>query len=247
MSIDSVALRALDALPHLVWVAGPNGELVYLNRRCAEYTGLATDDLLGWDWGWVIHPHDLPAALIKWNESLQNGTPHRDEFRIRRTDGQYRGFVSVGDPTRDADGRVLRWYGSCVDVDDIRRAGAEAREEKRLVRAFVERNPEGLALVGADRLVRYASPGMAALLGRPAAVFVGTDALDWAHRDDRPRLAALMSDLLTRSGGRTTAELRLRHADGAYRRVRAVGMNYLPDPDVRAVAVTVRAAVPDAE
>ena len=241
MQLEPAALRALDALPHLAWVAGTEGNLEYLNRRCAEYCGLATDDLLGWDWGWVIHPEDLPHALARWTESVQNGTPHRDQFRIRRSDGQYRWFLSRAEPVRDADGAVVRWFGTCVDVDDIYRAGVEARDAKRLVRAFVERSPDGLALVGADRVIRYVSPGLATHLGRPAGVFVGTDALDWVHRDDRPRLAQVIAELLTRTGGRATAEFRLRHADGSHRRVKSVGINLLPDPDVRAVAVTLRA------
>jgi PAS domain S-box-containing protein len=243
MSPDPAALRLLDALPQLVWVAGPDGTLEYLNRRCAEYSGLAVDDLLGWDWGWVIHPDDLPTALVRWNESVVNGTSHREEFRIRRADGQYRWFLTRGEPTRDADGAVVRWVGTCTDVDDLRRAGADAREDRRLVRAFVERAPDGLALVGGDRLVRYASPALGGLLGRPPGVFPGTDALDWAHRDDRPRLAAAAADLLTRSGGQAVAGARLRHADGSYRRVILKAVNLLPDPDVRAVAVAVASDV----
>ncbi len=242
---DPAALRALDALPHLAWVADPEGSLQYLNRRCAEYTGLAVDDLLGWDWGWVIHPDDLPTTVARWNESIRNGTPHRDEFRLRRDDGLYRWFLSSADPVRDDRGGVVRWVGTCVDVDDFRRSGTDTRASQQLVRAFVERNPDGLALVGADRIIRYASPGLAALLGRPAGVYVGTDALDWVHRDARPRLGLLMADLLARSGGQATADFSALHADGSYRRVRGEAINLIPDPDVRAVAVTLRADLPE--
>ncbi|MBN9517153.1 PAS domain-containing protein [bacterium] len=246
MFTDPAALRTLDALPHFAWVADPDGALLYINRRCAEYTGLAIDDMLGWDWSWVIHPDDLATTVARWAESVKNGTPHRDEFRLRRDDGQYRWFLGRADPVRDDDGQVVRWIGTCVDVDDIHRTGADTRTARQLVRAFVERNPDGLALVGADRIIRYASPGLVALLGRPAGVYVGTDALDWVHRDARPRLAQLMEELLARSGGVVSAGFRMSHADGSYRRVRGEAINLIPDPDVRAVAVTLRADLPEA-
>jgi PAS domain S-box-containing protein len=239
MPTDPADLRLLDALPQLVWVGAPDGTLEYLNRRCAEYTGLAVDDLLGWDWGWVIHPDDLPRALARWGESVANGTPHADEFRIRRSDGQYRWFLARGEPVRDPDGRVIRWVGTCTDFDDARRAGQDAQADRRLVRAFVHRAPDGLALVGGDRVVKYVSPPLGALLGKPPGVFTGTDALDWVHRDDRPRLVTAVSDLLVRAGGLAAAAARLQHADGSYRRVSLRAVNLLPDPDVRAVAVTV--------
>src|SRR5436190_23729290 len=77
---------ALDALPQLVWVAGPDGTLEYLNRRCADYSGLAIDDLLGWDWGWIVHPSDLPETLRVWMMAIRSGTPHEIEQRLRRYD-----------------------------------------------------------------------------------------------------------------------------------------------------------------
>ncbi|QDU23856.1 PAS domain-containing protein [Urbifossiella limnaea] len=239
MDPSPVPPRVLDHLPQLVWAAGSDGAVEYLNRRCTEYAGLPADDLLGWDWGWVVHPDDLPAVLTRWAASVRDGLPHRDEFRLRRSDGEYRWFLARGEPVRDADGRVVRWVGTCTDFDYARRSVAGARDERRLVRAFLDRSRDGHALVGADRVVRYASAGLAALLGRAVDALVGTDARDWVHRDDRPRLRMEADELLTRAGERVEAPARLRHADGSYRRVRLQATNLLRDPDVRAVAVTV--------
>ncbi|QDU20552.1 PAS domain-containing protein [Urbifossiella limnaea] len=242
MSPDFHPLRALDALPQLVWVAGPDGNVEYINRRCAEYTGVPADDLLGWDWGWVIHPEDLTDTLARWTAAVRDSRALFAEHRFRRADGQYRWFLSRGEPEFGADRRLLRWVGTCTDIDESHRAGDAAREDRRLVRAFVERGPGGYALVGADRLVRYTSPWVAAFLGRPPGVFSGTDARDWVHRDDRPRLAAAVSDLLLRPGERVEADGRLLHSDGSFRRVRLRATNLLPDLDVRAVAVAIEPA-----
>ena len=232
--------RALDALPHLVWLAGPDGTVEYLNRRCAEYAGLAVDDLLGWDWGWVMHPEDLPGTLAAWSEAVRAGTLHEIEYRLRRHDGQYRWFLTRAEPLRDADGRIIRWYGTCTDIDDHKRAEAELRAVRGLFRALVERSELGFALVGADRAVRYVSPAVGRLLGRPPGVFTGTDALDWVHPDDRAAALAALAEVMARPGGHVVVSVRLRHADGSFRGVEATGTNLLPDPDVRAISVTLQ-------
>src|SRR5512140_3317794 len=100
VSDPTYSRHALDALPQLVWVAGPDGTLEYLNRRCADYSGLPIDDLLGWDWGWIVHPADLARTLDVWATSVRDGTPHEVEFRLRRRDGQYRWFLVRGEPVR---------------------------------------------------------------------------------------------------------------------------------------------------
>jgi hypothetical protein len=65
------------------------------------------------------------------------------------------------------------------------------------------------------------------------------DRLVWVHRDDRPRLAAAVADLLAQPFGEAAVGARVQHADGVYRRVSFRAVNLLPDPDVRAVEVTV--------
>ena len=227
--------RALDALPQLVWLAGA---VEYLNRRCAEYAGLAVDDLLGWDWGWVVHPDDLPATLAAWTRSVQHGTPHEVEFRLRRHDGRYRWFLVRAEPTRDADGRVARWFGTCTDIDDRRRAEFALAATAGLFRAFVERSDLGFVLLAPDRTVRYASPGAGRLLGRPPGAVTGTAARDWVHPDDLADLARVLDEADARPGEAVVLSARLKQPEGTYRAVRGWAANLLPDPDVRGVAVT---------
>lgn len=238
---DPVAYRqALDALPHLVWVAGPDGALDYLNRRCAEYTGVPIDDLLGWDWGWVIHPSDLPATLTVWNASIRTGVPHEIEFRLRRKDGEYRWFLSRAEPVRNSDGHVTRWFGTCTDVDESKRAGDQLRVVRGLFRALVERSEDGFTLVGADGTVRYANPVAARLLGFRVDDLTGTDL--WCSVDpaDRQTVATWWERLLACPGERLTMSVRFLTWGGSSRPLQVLGTNLLPDPEVRAVAVQLR-------
>jgi PAS domain S-box-containing protein len=219
-------------------MAGPDGTVEYLNRRCADYAGLAVDDLLGWDWGWVVHPDDLPGTLAAWTRSVQNGTPHEVEFRLRRHDGRFRWFLVRAEPTRDPDGQVVRWFGTCTDIDDRRRAEFAQKATADLFRAFVERSGLGFVLVGRDRSVQYTSPGAGRLLGRPPGAVTGTMLRGWVHPGDRAGLAAVRGQVAEQPGEAVAFSVRLRQPEGTYRAVRGWAMNLLPDPDVRAVAVT---------
>jgi PAS domain S-box-containing protein len=238
---DPIAYRqALDALPHLVWVAAPDGALEYMNRRCAEYTGVPIDDLLGWDWGWVMHPSDLPGTLAVWNASIRAGTPHEVEFRIRRSDGEYRWFLARAEPVRDSAGHVTRWFGTCTDIDESRRAVDHLRSMRVLFRALVERSEDGFALVGADGTVRYANPVAARLLGFQVDDLTGTDLWCSVAPDDRRPVAIWWERILASPGQRLTTTVHFLMWGGTSRPLCVFGTNLLPDPDVRAVAVQLR-------
>jgi PAS domain S-box-containing protein len=228
----------LDALPHMAWVAAADGAVEYANRRCRDYAGLPLDDLLGWDWGWVVHPSDLPRTLDAWAEAIRTGGGYSVEYRLRRSDGLFRWHLGRAVPVRGPDGQVLRWFGTCTDIEAQKLAEDGLRAAGSLLRALVERSEEGYALLAADRTVRYISPAVSRILGSPPEEFVGQDAWEWVHPDDRAGLSGWLEDLLGRPGERAGAVARVRHRDGSYRRLAGRGTNLLPDPDVRAVAVT---------
>jgi PAS domain S-box-containing protein len=122
-----------DAIPQMVWTGGADGALDYFNRRVLEYTGMDPGTLAGWGWQPVIHPEDLPACLARWRHALETGEPYEIEYRLRRHDGVYRWHLGAALPLRDSAGRILRWFGTCTDIDD-RKSAAQALE-----RAVVER------------------------------------------------------------------------------------------------------------
>jgi PAS domain S-box-containing protein len=227
----------LEHIPHLVWVAGPDGGLEYVNRRCLEYVGLPMDALVGWNWKSIVHPDDWGRTQSVWGKSLRSGEPYQIEYRLRHHDGTYRWFTGRGQPLRDSSGQVLRWFGTCTDVDDRRQAEAARRATEGLFRAIVERSYEGFALMTADRTLTYLSPAVTRILGYQPEELLGRDAWEFAHPDSRPGLSAWLAHLLSRHGERIELSYRFRHRDGSYRRLEFRATNLLADPDVRAVVV----------
>ena len=143
-------LRLLvDAIPALVWKAGPDGRFEYVNRRVLEYIGAPLSEIIGWGWMDKVHPDDVAFKVATWLESLEPGNPHDAVCRIRGADGQYRWFEICGEPLRASDGRVLSWYGVLVDIDDRRKAEDAHRESEYKLRNH--RSSTSLALVNGDR------------------------------------------------------------------------------------------------
>jgi len=121
------SLALIDAIPQQIWSGTPDGTLDYCNVRWRSYMGLGLKDLQGHGWQNMLHPDDRDRVLRAWHESVVEGTPYEQEERHRGADGTYRWFLARGVPQRDAEGRVVRWYGTNTDIDDRKQAEEKLR------------------------------------------------------------------------------------------------------------------------
>ena len=126
-----------EAMPQIVWSARPDGFTESYNSRWFEYTGLTLQESRGWGWRHVLHPDDLEACCQRWARALETGAAYEVEYRFRRADGLYRWHLGRALPLRNADGHIVKWLGTCTDIDDQKRAEREraqlaAREESRV-------------------------------------------------------------------------------------------------------------------
>jgi PAS domain S-box-containing protein len=141
---------ALDTIPALAWSAGPDGSADFVNRGWTEYTSLSLEDTKGSGWSSRIHPDDRDKFVDKFLKAVAAGTPYEDEGRIRRTDGQYRWFLVRGTPFRDESGNIVRWYGTCTDIEDRRRAEEALRDSEKRFRDFSEASADWYWETGPD-------------------------------------------------------------------------------------------------
>jgi PAS domain S-box-containing protein len=121
--------RALaENLPELAWSANADGRIHYLNRRWYEYTGVTFEDVEGWDWEKLHDPELLPTVQERWEHSLATGEPFEMEYPLRGADGTFRWFLSRAQPLRNAQGEVVRWFGTNTNVDEQRRQAAALKD-----------------------------------------------------------------------------------------------------------------------
>ena len=112
------ASRVLEGIPQIAWTATPQGINSYLNRRWFDYIG--RENAVGSDQGWVahLHPDDRPAARQQWVECLASGEPYEVEYRFRNRAGDYRWMLGRAQPSRNAQGAVVQWIGTCTDIHE---------------------------------------------------------------------------------------------------------------------------------
>ncbi|CAN5230934.1 hypothetical protein BH10PSE2_BH10PSE2_17370 [soil metagenome] len=110
-----------DSMPQMVWSTLPDGFHDYYNARWYEFTGVPPGSTDGEGWNAIFHPEDQPRAWEVWRHSLATGDLYEIEYRLRRHDGVYRWTLGRAAPIRNEAGEIVRWFGTCTDIDDLKR------------------------------------------------------------------------------------------------------------------------------
>lgn len=158
--------------PVMIWRAGPDANCDYFNETWLAFTGRTMEQEMGEGWAEGVHPDDLQRCVAHYLDHFHRREPFEMEYRLRRRDGQYRWIFDRGVPFTDDAGTFAGFIGSCVDVDERRRAQdaqhqhnqeqlALARDFERSILAIVShdiRDPLGTILFAARRLRDIADP-----------------------------------------------------------------------------------------
>ncbi|MCA1555273.1 MAG: hybrid sensor histidine kinase/response regulator, partial [Acidobacteria bacterium] len=129
--------RLVNAVPLLAWMAEPDGSIFWYNQRWYDYTGTTPEDMRGWGWQSVHDPEILPRVLERWRASIASGEPFEMEFPLKSAAGEFRSFLTRVTPLRDEQGRVVRWFGTNTDVEELRRALKQAEDVNRMKDEFL--------------------------------------------------------------------------------------------------------------
>ncbi|HXD31501.1 MAG TPA: PAS domain-containing protein [Pyrinomonadaceae bacterium] len=147
---ESKYRHLVDTTPAFVHTALPNGELDFLNCGWLEYVGAPLTDLLGWGWTSKIHPEDVEAFVDRWLASVQSGEPFLAESRMRRADGKYCWFMHHKEPLRNELGKIIKWYGSSIDIQERKTAEEKIREQETELRQILDLAPQHIGVFGPD-------------------------------------------------------------------------------------------------
>src|SRR6266536_1733795 len=126
--------QILDLTPQHLYVFGPDGGLLYVNQFALAYLGADLAEMVAASRINFIHPDDRQGYLAEKEKGLLAGKSYEFELRILRRDGTYRWFLGRGNPLKDEQGRITRWYNTATDIEDRKRAEEEIRKENIVLR-----------------------------------------------------------------------------------------------------------------
>ncbi len=127
-----------DSMPPMVWTARGDGYLDYYNARWYEFTGFLPDrygDLANWEP--IVHPDDFKTCYEAWLRSVGIEAPYRIEHRLwDRRANRYCWYLGRALPVRDEAGRIVKWIGTCTDIDEEKRTEEELRRANQALEQF---------------------------------------------------------------------------------------------------------------
>jgi len=224
---ESKYRHLVDTTPAFIHTSLPNGELDFCSRGMLEYVGLCLTDVLGWGWASLIHPEDA-EAIAKWRAALKAGAAFVGELRVRRADGQYRWFLHREEPLRNVADQIIKWYGSCFEIEERKIAEETIRSQETELRQILDLAPQLMDVLGPDGTLLYLNQAALDYLGITDDQWRAEAALpearyswlayrpDLVHPDDLEHfLSGRQQSFL--EGSPHEFEFRLRRHDGKFR------------------------------
>ncbi|MEA2734872.1 MAG: hypothetical protein QOE14_1323, partial [Humisphaera sp.] len=217
------------------------GHLQYLNVwEQLGYDGPPHAEAVALD---LAHPEDRARAFEAGRRYLAGETNEFEmEVRYSHKDGSDRIMLQRGAAVRDAAGKLIRLTGVIIDITRLKHAEEALRASEWRFRALVQNSSDIISLFDADGTILYQSPSIERLLGYPPQDRIGHNIFSdpIVHPDDLEAKRAFFNKARSRPGVLVTAEFRMRHADGSWRDIEAIGQNFLEDPGVAGIVANYR-------
>jgi PAS domain S-box-containing protein len=220
----------VHSAPSLIHTGRPDGYLDFFNQTWLRYVGRSLEDLQDWKWTAFIHPEDVEGIVEKWRASLASGEPFLYEARVLRADGEYRWLLHHKVAVRDGYGKIVKWYGSSIDIEDRKQAEEQLRRSSQELQRseFYLAEGQRLAHLGSWALdpagFDYWSPELFRMHGLDPARKPPTvqEYLDCVHPQDRESMGKLIEELWAKASPFDVIK-RIVRPNGEVRYVRCAG------------------------
>jgi PAS domain S-box-containing protein len=212
--IEQELRLVIDTIPAMSWSALADGARDYCSKGWVEYTGIKSSEAVGSGWLKAYHPEDRDAHMARWRASTNSGELFKSEARILGVDGKYRWFLMQGVPLRDESGKIIRWYGTNVDIDERKRAEEALRDSEEQWKAAFESNPIMYFMVDRTGTTLSVNAFGADQLGYKRSELVGQSVLNVSYKADRQQIRKHVENCFQNIGRTFKWEARKVRKDG---------------------------------
>ncbi len=212
-----------NAIPQLCWTTDNTGAVLWCNERWSAYTGSTVEEIQSSGWGMLFDTETVVRVRANWERSLATGELFEMEFPLRGFDGQFRWFLSRVLPVSDDTGRIVRWFGTATDIDELKQSREALIESEARFRAMADAAPVMIWLSGIDKTFTWFNKQWLAFTGCTMEQALDLQWSTGIHPEDKERcIETYASSFETRE--EFVMEYRRKRHDGAWRWVLSHGV-----------------------
>ncbi|MFH0880404.1 MAG: PAS domain-containing protein [Lentisphaerota bacterium] len=183
----------LEVTDQIGWTTDAGGLVADDMPVWRRYTGQSREEIQGWGWLNAIHPEDQERTSREWQEAVRKKRNYETEYRIRRHDGAYRLFLARGVPALNAEGGILEWVGTCIDITERKRAEEVLldvivqRQSAQYTRTLIEVSIDPLVTISMDGKITDVNDATIKATGVSRDKLIGTDFSSYFTEPEKAR------------------------------------------------------------
>jgi PAS domain S-box-containing protein len=208
-----------ETLQEGIYIVTPDDKILEVNPALVQMLGYdSKEDLLGKKVSEVFVDQEQRAILTR--EVNRQPSPQGREITLRRKDGQSIVCLNTASAVRDTSGKIVRYQGALADITERRAIELRLYQQQEFARRLVDSFPDLIFVIDIDRRYTFVSPKVAEVLGYDTHEMIGSTFGERTHQEDRTGLLTVFNDLLSAKRNFASTEMRVRHKDGEWRRLR---------------------------
>lgn len=150
-----------DNAPLMIWISDRSKQRTYFNKRWLAFTGRKLEEEVGFGWTDQIHPKDLERILTIYNTAYLTHQEFDWEYRLKRSDKEYRWIMGHGVPQFDGDGQFEGFVGYCIDITEQKLAIETANK----LASIVEFSDDAIISINLDQTISSWNKGAEKIYG----------------------------------------------------------------------------------
>jgi PAS domain S-box-containing protein len=207
-----------ETLQEGIYFSTPEGRFLDANAALVQMLGYGSkEELLALDSSSLnVEPGHAP---VLGRSADDKGGVRTREIKLLRKNGAEGIFLDTSRAVWNADGKIIRYQGTLVDISERRAMEQALRSQEEFQRYLLESFPDLIFVIDLNERYSFASARLRDLLGYKPEDMVGKKIEE--GQDPSPEFLALYRDV---SAGRKMfgfCEYRARHRDGTWRTMRA--------------------------